>query len=66
MNLQLMIDTENAVKQYKVVVIDCWSVLGDHAIPPEPKIVATFDAGAVEKVVGDKGTVLVLTEKVVS
>jgi len=66
MNLTLKIDTEKAVKQYKVVVIDCWSVLGDHAIPPEPKIIEVFDAEAIEKVVGDKGTVLVLSKKLVS
>jgi len=66
MNLTLKIDTEKAVKRYKVVVIDCWSVLGDHAIPPEPKIIEVFDTEAIEKVVGDKGTVLVLSKKLVS
>ena len=60
MNLTLKIDTEKAVKQYKVVVIDCWSVLGDHVVPPEPKVVATYDADSVEKVVGSDATTLLL------
>ena len=66
MNISLKIDTEKAVKQYKVVVIDCWSVLGDHAVPPEPKIVQILDAEEIEKVVGDKGTILVLSKKLTS
>ena len=66
MNVTLKIDTEKAVKQYKVVVIDCWSVLGDHAVPPEPKIVQILDAEEIEKVVGDKGTILVLSKKLTS
>ena len=66
MNISLKIDTEKAVKQYKVVVIDCWSVLGDHAVPPEPKVLEVLDAEAIEKVVGDKGTILVLSKKLTS
>ena len=66
MNISLKIDTEKAVKQYKVVVIDCWSVLGDHAVPPEPKIAQILDAEEIEKVVGDKVTILVLSKKLTS
>jgi len=66
MNITLKIDTNKAVRQYKVVVIDCWSVLGDHAIPPEPRIVEVLESESVEKVVGDKGTILILSQEVMN
>ena len=39
----MRIDTRNATKRYKVVVIDCWAKPGDERVDPEPAIKCEFD-----------------------